>query len=168
MRDINLAIQFLNPIFEEADMAVIREIAEVGDFRSFETDEYLVKQGDIGDCAFLILAGNASVETSAYGETAVLGDLNPGDLFGEIALIYDTPRSCSVKAKSKVVALCLSRTSFQKTVIKDAGALHSMVKTLTRRVQELTDSAAKLAIVKKALHCCDIDSEVLKKIKEEA
>ena len=71
----------------------------------FKENEYIIKEGEVGDTFYLIHSGHVlitktkSMEFSAVKNTqVVLGELHSGDSFGELALINDKPRAASVKA----------------------------------------------------------------------
>ena len=57
-------------------------------------DEYVVKQGDDGKTAFLIVSGALSVEID--GKT--IGKMETGEIFGELSLILGEKRKASIKA----------------------------------------------------------------------
>ena len=65
--------------------------------RAFEQYEEIFAEGDTGDGAYFILDGRVSVITFAKDfKEIVLGELEAGQIFGEMALIDDKPRSASV------------------------------------------------------------------------
>jgi len=81
---------------------------------SFRTDDLVVRDGDDGDCAYIITVGTAEVfraVTDDDGQTTetVLGTLGPGDVFGETAILTDSPRSASVRATSSMTAMVITR-----------------------------------------------------------
>ncbi|MFC1684964.1 Crp/Fnr family transcriptional regulator [Pseudomonadota bacterium] len=89
----------------------IKEIIENSDFpegtvwkrRSFQSHEAIVQEGDDGQTLFLITAGTLRVTASVIIEEdrrvqPGLCDLSAGDLFGELCLFGNHPRSASVVA----------------------------------------------------------------------
>lgn len=72
------------------------EIGKIAD--ALEEVEYspkdlvVIKQGDPGDSFYIILAGSARVERDGIN----VGTLNPGDYFGELALLKRQPRAASI------------------------------------------------------------------------
>jgi len=65
-------------------------------------------QGDAGDSFYVIKAGEADV----VGDGRLVRTLGAGDCFGEIALLRDTPRTASVRARTTLSLLSLSRPEF--------------------------------------------------------
>nr|BAN64354.1 cAMP-dependent protein kinase regulatory subunit, putative [Babesia bovis] len=70
-------------------------------------DEDIIVEGDKGTSVFMILEGNAE----AYCQGKLVKSYSEGGYFGEIALIAQTPRASTVKAKGKCVVAELERES---------------------------------------------------------
>jgi len=83
-----------------------------GDFievRWFPAGTYIVEQGEIGTSLFLIVSGAARVaDEPRPGELHTLRELGPGEFFGELALVYEQPRSAHVIAVDPVTCLVFS------------------------------------------------------------
>jgi len=83
-----------------------------GDFievRWFPAGTYIVEQGEIGTSLFLIVSGAARVaDEPRPGELNTLRELGPGEFFGELALVYEQPRSAHVIAVDPVTCLVFS------------------------------------------------------------
>jgi CRP-like cAMP-binding protein len=71
-----------------------------------------VRQGEEGDIVYVIAEGRASV--SRDGD--VLRELGPDDVFGELALILDVPRTATVTATEPLVLRTLAREPFLAAV----------------------------------------------------
>lgn len=82
------------PLLAGLDDRSRRRLAEIGKRRTYAADESIVKEGSTGTALYIVLSGTARVERG--GEK--LGELNPGDFFGELALIEEHPRSATVIA----------------------------------------------------------------------
>ena len=75
--------------------------------RFFEAGEAIFHQGDPGIGMYIIEAGVVSIVQMPANHH--LADLQPGDFFGEIALLNETPRSASAIAKTDSALLCGSQ-----------------------------------------------------------
>jgi MFS family permease len=99
-------------IFAPLPYAALRRLtSSLGESRAGPGDE-IVRQGDDGDFVYVIEEGRASV--SRDGE--VLRELGPDDVFGELALILDVPRTATVTATEPVVLRTLAREPFLAAV----------------------------------------------------
>ena len=72
----------------------------------------VVEQGDAGDAFYVIAAGRATV----VGDGAVVRTVEPGDAFGEIALVLDRPRTATVSAITDLELVVLDRDVFLDAV----------------------------------------------------
>jgi LmbE family N-acetylglucosaminyl deacetylase len=83
-----------------------------GDFievRWFPAGTYIIEQGEIGKSLFLIVSGAVQVaEERTPGELRTLRQQGPGEFFGELALVYEQPRSAHVIALDAVTCLVFS------------------------------------------------------------
>jgi CRP-like cAMP-binding protein len=87
-------------------------------FADFAPNSYIVRQGEMGDKFFMIMKGSAEVKdtvASPDGSTAerFITNLHEGHSFGELALIYDEPRSASVVAIGNVSCTYLTKDDFR-------------------------------------------------------
>lgn len=66
--------------------------------RVFEVDEVIFQEGDVANCAYLLKSGKVEISTYRDSELVVLTTIAPNQLFGELALIDNTPRSATAVA----------------------------------------------------------------------
>ena len=80
----------------------------------YEPGDEVVRQGETGECAYLLLAGEVEVEVLRQqdGRHAIIGRLKPGECFGEIALLADVPRNATVRCVTAVDLLVVPRDQF--------------------------------------------------------
>ena len=99
-------------IFAPLPYAALRRLsAALGESRAVP-GEAVIRQGDDGDVVYVIQEGRASV--SRDGD--VLRELGPADVFGELALILDVPRTATVTAIEPLVLRTLGREAFLAAV----------------------------------------------------
>jgi putative peptide zinc metalloprotease protein len=92
------------PLFRDLPRSHLREIAKVSSVQQFTQGQEVAKEGAAGSVFFVILQGSARVVRK--GRT--LARLGPGDFFGEIAILTETPRVASVFAQGDVSCVTLS------------------------------------------------------------
>lgn len=94
------------------ERAVLTRAAQV---RRYPPGSRIVVQGEAGDRFFALRSGEVCVERELEsGMVKEEARLGPGDCFGELALLEQTPRTATVRAVTETVALTLSREDFAK------------------------------------------------------
>jgi CRP-like cAMP-binding protein len=87
----------------------------------FPAGETVVREGDSADRFYIIKQGDVTVtRRDETGQDAVLATLGPGQFFGEMGLLADTPRTASVQARTDLEVLALDREAFRR-VVEQAG-----------------------------------------------
>ena len=118
----------------------------------FPLGENIVRQHDTGDKFYIIVKGAAEVVDEDKGK--ILTNLYPGHQFGEVALLYDSPRNATVRAASEVtVCLSLSKTDFRDALEKEDGfaecmdaAAHRIATLREQRGQAAGDESSVSAV----------------------
>ncbi|MEW6668225.1 MAG: cyclic nucleotide-binding domain-containing protein [Thermodesulfobacteriota bacterium] len=110
-REVKIALtpkrELLPAVAPEEALSVFREI------RLVDPDTFVFAEGDAGDGAYMILEGKVKVVTfSEHGDEITLGELAGGDIFGEMALIDDKPRSASIVATTPCRLAYVDKKSF--------------------------------------------------------
>lgn len=88
--------------------------------KNFEKGQTVINEGEDGDYLFVIEKGSLDCIKSIEGEQKVVKTCSPGDVFGELALLYNCPRAASVVAKEVCVCWQLDRESFNH-IVKEAA-----------------------------------------------
>jgi cGMP-dependent protein kinase len=76
--------------------------------------DYIFKQSDPATCFFIIQEGRCEVEI----DNAIKKTLNKGEMFGDLALLYNAPRSASIRAAENSEFWALDRFSFRAILDK--------------------------------------------------
>jgi NADH dehydrogenase len=114
-RKIRVATDWTLDLILPPDIVQLRADKSLGLRREhFEPDEVIFREGDRGDRLFVIVDGEVEVVGGAPGQPRkVLRTLGPGESFGEIALVNDSPRTATVRSRTGVNVLALDRDAFQ-------------------------------------------------------
>jgi two-component system phosphate regulon sensor histidine kinase PhoR len=85
----------------------------------------------------MILEGEAEVtKTINNTEARLLKTLQPGDFFGEMALIHNAPRAANVVAKTALTALELDKAAFNQVLHNSTSIALAMVSEISNRLRE--------------------------------
>lgn len=111
----------------------------------YEDGEVIVRQGDVGDCMFVIQEGKVEVVMEEEGNEVILAERGEGDFFGEMAIFDQDVRSATVRAKGQVRALTVDKKNFLRRIHKDPSLAFRIVETMSYRIRELGDEVARLS-----------------------
>ncbi|MGH7326716.1 MAG: protein kinase domain-containing protein [Polyangiaceae bacterium] len=104
--------------------------------KRFAKGELIVREGDKGDCAYMIVAGTCRAFRTVEGREETLSMMEPGDAFGEMALILFEPRAASVAAEDDVTVLVLDQATLNEG-LGLSGWTGALVRALAQRFADL-------------------------------
>ncbi len=141
-------------LFRGIAPAGLKEIAAIASEESHRLGHVIFHEGDTGQALYLILEGKVRIsrEVSGMGEEA-LAVLGPGDAFGEMALIDETPRSADARVHERCRLMVISKEALEDLLFlqKDLAyeILWNFVKILSTRLRETNDKMTFLSVTGK-------------------
>jgi CRP-like cAMP-binding protein len=116
--------------------------------RTYERGETLFAVGERADGLHLIAAGEVRVvRRDEEGEPLVLATLGPGDVVGEVALVFRRPVSADATAVLPVVTLFFSAEALLATLAEHPRVLAELYKIAVRRDEETSSILAEEALL---------------------
>lgn len=106
------------------------------DIRAFRSGEPIFREGDPGDCMFVIVEG--AVDIQVHG--AVVDHLTAGSVFGEMALIDSLPRSGTALAATDCKLAAISEKRFLRLIEQTPRFALQIMRAITERLRR-TDPA---------------------------
>lgn len=90
--------------------------------RKFKKGEWVIKQGEEGNDLFVVEHGQLDCykKYANNPDPTFLKTYQPGESFGELALLYNAPRAASIQAKTDSLCYALDRETFNH-IVKDAS-----------------------------------------------
>ena len=124
------------PLFGNLARGDLVQLAMATEDLEVEAGKVLAREGEIGQEFFVIVDGEVSVTRD--GEE--INRLGPGDFFGEIALIWDSPRrTATVTAATPVSFFVLTRQAFRGLIDHHPDIEAKVLEALEQRVQTTED-----------------------------
>jgi len=114
----------------------------------FRPGEDIVRQGEVGDCMYVIQQGDAEVLKEVDGMQTRVDTMQTGDIFGEIAIVEHTTRSSTVRAITEVHVMTIDRKTFLRRVQEDPSLALNVLKVMAHRVRGLDQ---ELAVLKQSI-----------------
>jgi CRP-like cAMP-binding protein len=124
------------PLFSGLSKRQLGKVAKLAALRTVPPYTQIVRAGGRGDAFYVIISGKAVVRRQ--GRRSVT--LEPGDFFGELALLDGAPRSATVEAAEQVELMHVPRSGFTKLLRTDASIACAMLETLAGRMREAQSS----------------------------
>mgnify|MGYP000256192674 FL=1 len=106
-------------------------------------DEYVFKQGDKGNTAFLIISGALNVEIDGKK----VGKMESGEIFGELSLILGEQRKASIKAIVPTEIIEIKKNALEAILLSSNIELHKIIQQMSKELGK--DSDHKLPITQK-------------------
>lgn len=124
------------PIFSECDPVHLQLLAFSSVRQGFGPGETVIRQGNRGQAAFLLLSGEVRLSAADEGPLGVAG---PGALLGEVAMIGDRPYSVTATAIDEVQTARIDRELFMRVAREFPEFGTAVFGVLARRLENAMD-----------------------------
>ena len=104
--------------------------------RDYADGEVIVRQGDMGDCMYVVQAGAVEVVQNDGNGERRLALLRPGDFFGEMAIFARAERSATVRALGGAKVLRLDKRTLLRRIAEDPLLAMNLLEKLSARLRE--------------------------------
>jgi CRP/FNR family transcriptional regulator, cyclic AMP receptor protein len=133
-------------LFTELDPEELAKVASLSQMRSVSKDVAIFHAGDIADAVFIVARGKVKVVvTSSDGREFILTVLGAGQVFGEMALIEEAPRSAAVITATAVELVVISREDFHHLLATEPRISRKLLAILSRRLRRANTKMESLA-----------------------
>jgi signal transduction histidine kinase len=137
-----------SPLFQGLSDEELNRLMDMAEPVSLHAGDILIKQGDLGDSAYVILKGEFEIQKQT-GQSLIKIDVrNPGDVVGEMALLSRAPRNATVISKTDSETLRIPQEAFEELLRSSSTAaiavLHWVIARLTQN-ESLLHQQEKMA-----------------------
>ncbi len=145
---VSTAVLRAVPLFSSVPDEQLRTLATVVTRKSLARGATVMVAGDQTDSLYIVLAGRLKVMMSdAEGKEVILSILGPGEFFGEMGLIDDSPRSASVVGIEPCELLSIAKRDFNKCLAENFEMAMAVMRGLVRRLREADRKIGSLALL---------------------
>src|SRR5215471_19133913 len=138
-----------NFLFRGLPEAALERVAAIATRRQYPKGAVIFAQGQPGDALFGVVAGQVRISASGVGGQEVfLNIMEPGDTFGEIAVMDGLPRTAGASALEDTSLIVIKRADFLKLLEREPKLAIHLLKLLCERLRwtsELVEESAFLA-----------------------
>ena len=141
-------------LFQGLRAEALHLVAQVAVEETHPVGTVIFKHGDVGEKLYVVVEGRVRItrEVQGLGEEA-LAIVGPGDVFGEMALLDDAPRSATARVHERCRLLAIHRDAFEDLLFvhKELAyeVLWNVVRLMSRRLRETNDRFATLSFANK-------------------
>ena len=110
------------------------EVGALG--KTYETGESIVRQGEMGDCMYVIQEGLVEVVKEADGRNIQLAILGKDDFFGEMEVFEHLGRSATVRALIPTRVITVDQKNLLRRIQEDPSLAYRLVQVMSSRVRQ--------------------------------
>jgi CRP/FNR family cyclic AMP-dependent transcriptional regulator len=136
------------PMFATFREDQLHTLATVVTRRSVPRGSVIMAEGDRADFLYIVVSGRLKVMMGeADGKEVILTIIGPGEIFGEMGLIDNSPRSASVIAMEPCELLSVSQRAFKKFLVENVEMAMTVMRVLVRRLRAADRKIGSLAML---------------------
>ena len=126
----------------------LRTLVTVVMRRNAPRGSVIMAEGDRVDSLYIVISGRLKVMMGeADGKEVILGILGPGEIFGEMGLIDDGPRSASVVAIEPCELMVVTKRDFKRCMVESFDTAMTVMRVLVRRLRAADRKIGSLAML---------------------
>jgi len=145
---VSLTVLRALPIFETLDDECLLPMVRVAKLRSIPRHTVVLHAGDSTDNIYFVLSGALKVQISdEEGREVILSMLGPGELFGEMGVLDDHPRSATVLAVEASEVVVIGKADFKQCLVENPDVSLFIMRNLTKRLRLADRNIESLALL---------------------
>ena len=132
-----------NRLFAGLPTDIVSEFGADVDLFAYEKDDIIFNEGEAGDCLYLVCEGNVRIsKLGRNGQQETLGFIQPGNFFGEMALIDGQPRSAqATSASERTVLGRVDHVTFDRILTRAPSSLHmNFLRSVVERLRTVNST----------------------------
>jgi len=115
---------------------------------SFAAGDIIFREGDAPTTAFLVESGTTEIYRGSPEAPQTLGQLGPGDLLGEMAVIDDSPRSASARAATDCVLTVIDHFQLRERLENADPIVRALLMAQLRRYRNVLSGLDRTAVLR--------------------
>ena len=136
------------PLFSGISETSANSLARAGKFQHADKGEMIFCQSDPSEAAYVVHTGNISIVLlSTDGREMVINEMRSGDVFGELGILTQKPRSTSAIAQSRSQVLVIPRQAFLKVMDEEPQLARLILEITASRLQMSVQRESALAFM---------------------
>lgn len=145
------------PLFADIDRSKLKLLAFTSERTSYEPGQTVFRQGAAGNKAYVVLEGTANVVLESGAGENIVAQLGRNQVFGEMALLSNMPRTTTIRARTALSLLVLSHDVFLRLVEENADIAVGMTRILAERLATTLRDYSRVSAEVAAQRPVDLD-----------
>ena len=110
--------------------------------RAFGDGETIIRQGDEGDCMYVIQSGTVDVVRQVDGKEVRIATRSQGEFFGEMSIFEREVRMATVRARGPVQVITVDKKNLMRRIQEDPSLAFRLLQSMSSRLRELSGEVA--------------------------
>ena len=112
--------------------------------RVYQDRELIIRQGEVGNCMYVIQSGQVEIFREEGGREVRLRVAGANEFFGEMALVDHAVRSANVRAIGRATILTIDKRTFLRRVHEDPSLAYRIMEAMSHEIRRLAEELARL------------------------
>ena len=145
---LNQEVELLKkiPLFANIETPKLKLLAFTSERMAFHAGETVFEQDEIGDAAYIIIDGEADIVRRGPDGPVTLARVRRNDFVGEIAILCDVPRTATVRARTDLTTLRISKDLFFRLINEFPQMAVEIMRVLAQRLEKTSAAAARARV----------------------
>jgi len=113
----------------------------------YQNGETIVRQGEIGDCMYVVQEGYVEVVANNGTREVQLAILGKNEFFGEMAIFERETRSATVRTLGPARILTVDSKNFLRRIHEDPSLAYRLMEVMSNRVRRLSGEVTQLKYI---------------------
>ncbi len=133
------------PLFAKVEPPKLKLLAFASERVTFEAGQELFHQGDVPDAAYIVIDGSAEVILETPNGRVTVAEIGRNELVGDMGVICDMPRTATVRAKSQLVTLKVSKDLLLRMITEFPAMAIEIMRVMAHRLEH-TNAQLRAAV----------------------
>ena len=125
------------PLFSALERRDLMTLAASARERQYQPGEEIIRQGDTGVGLFILTSGRVRVTQNRQNDTFDLGVLEHGQVFGELSLLDDLPRTATITSIEPCTVIIVPIWDFRAALRDNPSMTLSLLSSLSQRIRRI-------------------------------
>src|ERR1700739_2552943 len=142
-----LAVLRKHPYFSDLDAAAFDQLCRYAKHTTLKRGTTIFSKGDPGTSLIAVISGTVKISiSSADGRNAILNLIGPGELFGEMSVLSNQPRSADAIANTNCELFVIDRREFLPFVRGQPSLAMKFIELLCERLRSTSDQLEQVIL----------------------